>query len=67
VKRGENLWTIARDELARSAPAGAGEPTNQEVFKYWRQVIKANKKDLWSGGDPNLIFPKEPIILPPVD
>jgi hypothetical protein len=67
VKRGENLWTIARDELARARSGGSGEPTNQEVFKYWRRVIEANKKDLWSGGDPNLIFPTEPIILPPVD
>jgi uncharacterized membrane protein YgcG len=65
VVRGENLWTIARDELAK-ARGGSGEPTNREVAEYWLRVIEANKGDLWSG-DPNLIYPREEIILPPVD
>jgi hypothetical protein len=29
-------------------------------------VVEANKGHLWSG-DPDLIYPEEPIILPPVD
>ena len=62
VKRGESLWTIARDRLA-SAQGGSGEPTNREVARYWLRVVAANKHHLWSG-DPYVIFPKEPIILP---
>jgi hypothetical protein len=62
VKRGESLWTIARDRLA-SAQGGSGEPTNREVARYWLRVVKANKKHLWSK-DPDLIYPKEKIILP---
>jgi hypothetical protein len=65
VKPGESLWTIARDQLA-GAPGGSGEPTNREVARYWLKVLAANKHHLWSR-DPNLIFPREPIILPPVD
>src|SRR5829696_9043461 len=57
VKRGESLWTIARDRLA-SAQGGSGEPTNREVARYWLRVVKANKKHLWSK-DPDLIYPKE--------
>jgi hypothetical protein len=64
VKPGQSLWTIARDRLA-SAQGGSGEPTNREVARYWVRVLAANKHHLWSG-DPNLIFPKEPIILPRV-
>jgi hypothetical protein len=62
VKRGESLWTIAREELA-SARGGSGEPTNREVARYWLRVVKANKKHLLSK-DPDLIYPKEKIILP---
>jgi nucleoid-associated protein YgaU len=66
VKRGENLWTIARDKLASARSGGSGEPTNREVAEYWLRVVEANKGHLWSG-DPDLIYPEEPIILPPVD
>jgi uncharacterized membrane protein YgcG len=66
VKRGENLWTIARDRLASARGGGSDEPTNREVAEYWLRVMEANKGDLWSD-DPDLIYPEEKIILPPVD
>jgi hypothetical protein len=66
VKPGQSLWTIARDQLASASGGGSGEPTNREVARYWLRVVAANKHHLWSG-DPNLIFPKEKIILPPVN
>jgi nucleoid-associated protein YgaU len=66
VKRGENLWTIARDHLASARSGGSGEPTNREVAEYWLRVMEANKGHLWSG-DPDLIYPEEEITLPPVD
>jgi nucleoid-associated protein YgaU len=61
VVAGDTLWTIAQDHLA----AGSGEPTTQEVAEYVAQVAKANRGRLQSG-DPDLIYPGEEIILPPV-
>ena len=64
MKRGESLWTIARYRLA-SAQGGSGEPTNREVAEYWMRVVEANRDRLESG-DPDLIYPHERIVLPPV-
>ena len=44
---------------------GPGEPTNREVARYWIKVVEANKHHLRSG-NPDLIYPDEEIILPPV-
>jgi nucleoid-associated protein YgaU len=65
VVAGENLWTIARDHLAE-ARGGAGEPTTREIAAYWLRVVEANRNRLRSG-DPDLIYPGERIVLPPVD
>ena len=66
VVAGDNLWTIARDRLAKSSSGGSGKPTNREVANYWLQVIDANRYRLRSG-DPDLIYPGETIVLPPFD
>jgi LysM domain len=66
VAEGESLWTIARDRLAKASGGGSGEPTNQEVTEYWAKVVEANQGRLESG-DPDVIYPGETIILPPVD
>jgi hypothetical protein len=66
VAEGETLWTIARNQLAKASGGGSGEPTDQEVTGYWAKVVEANRGRLESG-DPDLIFPGEEIILPPVD
>jgi nucleoid-associated protein YgaU len=65
VVAGENLWTIARDHLAE-ARGGADEPTTREVAAYWLRVVEANRNRLRSG-DPDLIYPGERIVLPPVE
>jgi hypothetical protein len=65
VKPGDNLWKIARDHLLSERSGGSGEPTNHEVAAYWVKVVEANR-DLPSG-DPDLIYPGDPITLPPVD
>jgi nucleoid-associated protein YgaU len=57
---------IARDHLSRLRSGGSGAPTNREVAEYWRKVIDANRDRLRSG-DPNLIYPGEEIILPPLE
>jgi uncharacterized membrane protein YgcG len=66
VVAGDNLWVIARDHLAAARSGGSGEPTTREVARYWVKVVEANRDRLRSG-DPDLIYPKERIILPPLD
>ena len=66
MAEGQTLWTIARDSLAKASGGGSGEPTNREVTEYWAKVVEANQGRLESG-DPDLIYPGEEIILPPVD
>jgi nucleoid-associated protein YgaU len=65
VVPGDNLWTIARDHLAE-VRGGADEPTLRKVAAYWLRVVEANRDRLVSG-DPDLIYPGERIVLPPVD
>jgi hypothetical protein len=65
VVRGDNLWLIAKERLAAARSGGSGEPTNREVARYWIKVVEANKHHLRSG-NPDLIYPDEEIILPPV-
>jgi hypothetical protein len=65
VVRGDNLWLIAKKRLAAARSGGSGEPTNREVARYWIKVVEANKHHLRSG-NPDLIYPDEEIILPPV-
>jgi hypothetical protein len=66
VARGDNLWLIAKERLAAARSGGSGEPTNREVARYWIRVVEANKHHLRSG-NPDLIYPDEEIILPPVE
>ncbi|HSK37287.1 MAG TPA: LysM peptidoglycan-binding domain-containing protein, partial [Actinomycetota bacterium] len=66
IKPGDNLWSIARAHLAKARSGGSGEPTNREVAEYWMRVVEANRDRLESG-DPDLIYPREKIVLPPVD
>jgi hypothetical protein len=66
VGEGDNLWTIARDHLARVTRRRAGDLAEREIARYWLDVVDANRAGLRSG-DPDLIFPGEMIKLPPVD
>jgi nucleoid-associated protein YgaU len=60
VRPGDNLWTIARAELARRV---GREPDDRDIAPYWLRVIAANRATLRSG-DPNLIYPGEIVELP---
>jgi nucleoid-associated protein YgaU len=65
VVEGDNLWTIARDRLAKVTRQPASELSEREIGRYWLDVVDANRASLRSG-DPDLIFPGEMIKLPPV-
>jgi hypothetical protein len=65
VVKGDNLWTIARDHLARATRRRAGDLSEREIARYWLDVVDANRAALRSG-DPDVIFPGETIKLPPV-
>jgi hypothetical protein len=40
--------------------------TDVEVTRYWLRVVEANRPNLRSG-DPDLIYPGEIVILPPIE
>lgn len=65
VVPGDNLWTIARDTLAKASNRDKGAISEAEIRTYWLKVIEANKGNIRSG-DPHWIFPGEVINLPPV-
>lgn len=62
VVRGDHLWKIS----ARHLDGVLGRPpANREIVPYWREVIAGNADRLRSG-DPDLIYPGELVLLPPV-
>jgi nucleoid-associated protein YgaU len=65
VVPGDNLWTIARDHLAKVRRRPATQLSDREIAAYWLKVIAANQGRLRSG-DPDLIYPGEETVLPPV-
>jgi nucleoid-associated protein YgaU len=61
VRRGDNLWSIARAEVARAT--GDAHPSDSIIAAYWQRVIALNRATLRSG-HPSLIFPGEIVSLP---
>jgi len=64
VMGGDNLWGIATGHLAVSHPNAP--LSDREMASYWAQVVEVNRDSLTSR-DPDMIFPGEVIMLPPVD
>lgn len=59
VAHGDNLWSIARNELQ----ARGATPTNQQVAVYWGELLRRNRH--LRSGNPSLIFPGEVVHLAP--
>ena len=61
VTEGDHLWALAErrvsDLLGRPA-------TDQEITPYWRRVVSSNPEI--RSGDPDVIYPGEVIVLPPM-
>ncbi|MGB7861099.1 MAG: LysM domain-containing protein [Acidimicrobiia bacterium] len=63
VRPGDHLWKISASHLVDRLEREVG--TN-EISPYWRSVITMNRSHLRSG-DPDLIYPGEVIVLPPIE
>lgn len=62
VSAGDHLWKLAAERLTEAL---GRSPTDAEVAPYWMDVVEANRARIRSG-DPDLIFPGEEIVLPPL-
>jgi len=65
VEPGDNLWLIARNQLALATERNPRSLRNSEVAAYWVRVIAANRARLRSK-DPDLIYPGEYVRLPAI-
>jgi len=63
VVAGDNLWAIAAHRLRESVGT---QHSTAVIARYWRRLVAANAGTLRSG-DPNLIYPGEVVLLPPVE
>jgi LysM repeat protein len=63
VVAGESLWTIARDALTSSI---GGVPPDGTLHGYWLDLIEHNRGRLADPDNPDLIFPGQPLELPPL-
>ena len=61
VRPGDDFWSIA-EEVVRRNP----EVPSMSVARYWAALLAANKGRLPVPGDPNLLFPGDRILLPPI-
>ncbi|MGE0796514.1 MAG: hypothetical protein AB7O29_14375, partial [Acidimicrobiia bacterium] len=63
VGPGEHLWSIAR-ALVEDA---AGRPaTDAEVVPLWRELTERNRDRLADPANPDLLFPGDRLVVPPV-
>ncbi|HWH35534.1 MAG TPA: hypothetical protein VNT56_09495 [Acidimicrobiales bacterium] len=69
VRAGDHLWSLAERALGQAAGAGdaTGPPPGEaEVARYWLRLIEANTDRLADPTNPDLIFPGQVLVLPPV-
>ncbi len=60
---GDDFWKLAERELSERLTRA---PTTGEIVPYWRQLVEANRTRLAPPGDPNLIYPGQRFVTPPV-
>ena len=63
VQPGDHFWSIATATL-RTHDAAV---TDDEVARYWRTLVDANRDRLVVPGNPDLVFAGQDLVLPPVD
>jgi hypothetical protein len=63
VGPGDHMWSLAEQRLT---VVRGRQVSDIEIAPYWLQVVGTNLSRIRSG-DPDLIFPGEVLVLPPVD
>ncbi len=62
VTEGDHLWALAERRVSSVLGRRAAD---HEIAPYWREVISSNPE--LRSGDPDIIYPGEVIVLPPMD
>jgi nucleoid-associated protein YgaU len=62
VRRGDHLWGIAERTLATRR---AADPSDDDVRRYWVELIATNRGRLADPANPDLIFAGQVLVLPP--
>ena len=63
VRPGDHLWRVARTTLAA---AGGAPPPDAAVARYLGLLVAANRDRLVVPDDPDLIYPGQVFVLPPL-
>ncbi len=64
VRPGDHFWSIAEETLADAW--GRTALSDAEIATYWRELVDANRDRLVEPGNPDLIWPDQEFVLPPV-
>jgi hypothetical protein len=64
VQRGDHFWSIAERVVSSR---GGDARDDGAVGRYWRSLVAANRDRLAVADDPDMIFPGQQLVLPPVD
>lgn len=64
VAPGDHLWSIAERVLAAHHGSAPDEAT---VVTYWQRLVDANRERLADPTNPDLIYPEQELVLPPVE
>ena len=64
VTSGDHFWSIAASTLEE---AHGRAPTDAEIAVYWQELVDANLDRLDPPGDPDLIYPGQQLVVPPVE
>lgn len=60
---GDSFWSVAVAELT---DARGRAPRDRDVVPYWRQLIDANRPILVDPANPDLLYPGQVVVLPPL-
>ncbi len=65
IAPGDNLWEVAARQLATTTGRSRADVGDAEIAPAWVALCDRNRATLASG-DPNLVYPGEVVVLPPV-
>ncbi len=63
VEHGDHFWSIAEEALT---DVWGRAPTDTEIAPYWAELVQTNDGRLLPPEDPNLIYPDQRFLLPPM-